>query len=62
VILDMVFNMGLKRFKGFVKTNWALEGGQYPRAAAEMYDSKWRRQTGRRADRLIKAMHTGEWK
>ena len=62
VIRDMVFNMGLPRFSGFVKTNAALKAGDYLKAAAEMVDSKWYRQTGRRAQRLVKAMHTGVWK
>ena len=62
VVADMVFNMGLPRFTGFVRTNKALLAKNYVKAAAEMVDSKWYRQTGRRAHRLVKAMHTGIWK
>ena len=61
VVADMVFNMGLPRFLGFVRTNEAIKKGDYVRASTEMYDSKWRRQTKRRAKVLIKAMRTGEW-
>lgn len=59
VVFDMVFNMGFRRFLGFVKTNEALARGDYRLAAAEMQDSKWFRQTGRRARALVNAMFTG---
>ena len=62
IVADCVFNMGLPRFKGFIKTNKALEAGDYIKAGEEMQDSKWARQTGRRAIRLIAAMKTGIWK
>ena len=62
VIRDMVFNMGLPRFRGFVRTNAALRAGNYRLAAREMIDSKWYRQTGRRAQRLVVAMDKGVWK
>lgn len=62
VVVDMVFNMGLPRFSGFVKTIAALRQGNYQQAAAEMQDSKWFRQTGRRARALVNAMYTGELK
>jgi lysozyme len=54
--------MGPSRFRGFIKTNAALLAGDYSRAADEMVDSKWFRQTGRRAKKLVEAMRTGEWK
>lgn len=61
VVLDMIFNLGLSRFLGFVNTIEAMTHRDYTRAAREMVDSKWYRQTGRRAQRLVRAMHTGEW-
>jgi len=61
VVADMVFNLGLPTFKKFVNTNDALRLGQFDRAADEMEDSIWFRQTGRRAKKLVKAMRTGEW-
>lgn len=61
VIADMVFNLGLPRFKGFVKTIAAIRAKDWQNAAAQMQDSKWYRQTGRRAQRLVQAMATGEW-
>jgi lysozyme len=60
VIADMVFNMGYRRFLSFVKTNAALEAGDYSEAAAEMMDSKWYRQTGRRARKLCSIMLWGD--
>jgi len=60
VIVDMIFNMGFPRFSGFVKTIDAIIAGDYKLAAAEMKDSKWFRQTGRRAVALVRAMYTGE--
>ena len=62
VVADMVFNMGLPRFRGFVRTNRALAAHDYEWAADEMVDSKWFRQTGRRAKRLVKVMRAGAWK
>lgn len=61
VIVDMIFNMGLPRFLGFVNTNAALEAGDFETAANEMIDSKWYRQTGRRAQVLAALMRSGEW-
>jgi lysozyme len=60
VVVDMIFNMGLPRFTGFVNTIKALEAGDYKRAAREMQDSRWFRQVGRRANVLVRAMQTGE--
>lgn len=59
IIVDMIFNMGVSRFSGFVNTIAALEARDYNAAAREMQDSKWFRQTGRRAQALVRAMLTG---
>lgn len=61
VIADMVFNMGYPRFTGFRKMNAAMALRDYTLAAAEMKDSRWYRQVGRRAVKLCEAMTTGEW-
>jgi lysozyme len=60
VVFDMVFNMGINRFLGFVNAIKALERGDYERAAREMQDSRWFRQTGRRARALVNAMYSGQ--
>ena len=61
IVADMVFNMGLTKFLKFIKLNAALALNDWPLSAAEMIDSRWYRQTGRRAKRLVQAMHSGEW-
>jgi len=61
VIVDMVFNLGLTRFRGFKKTIQFLENQLYQSAAKEMLDSRWADQVGRRAIRLSEMMRTGEW-
>lgn len=57
----MHFNIGLARLKGFAKALAAIERGDYKTAAAEMLDSKWARQVGKRASELAKQMETGQW-
>lgn len=59
VVADMIFNMGKPRFHGFVRTREALSRHDYETAANEMEDSKWFRQTGRRAIANVKAMREG---
>ena len=61
VIADMVFNLGLSRFLKFKNLNKALVVRDYNLAGAEMTDSKWFRQVGRRAIKLRKAMISGVW-
>lgn len=61
IVADMVFNLGLPKFLRFVKLNAALALHDYTLAAHEMVDSKWYRQTKRRAWKLVDAMKTGEW-
>ena len=61
VIVDMVFNLGISRFKKFKKTIKLLEAKDYYLASIEMLDSKWAKQVGRRAIKLSHMMKTGEW-
>lgn len=62
VICDLVFNMGLARFRdGFIRANAALLDGDYDRAADELVDSKWYRQVGVRGRRNVQMMRTGEY-
>ena len=56
VIVDMVFNMGLPRFKTFKKMLLAVTNKDYPGAAIEMLDSKWAKQVGDRANKLAYIM------
>lgn len=61
VLVDMAFNMGIKRLLGFKKMLAALEARDYPETAKQMGDSKWFHDVGKRADRLITMMLTNEW-
>lgn len=56
VILDMVFNLGIGRFKGFKKTIEYIRKGQYILASEEMLRSRWAEQVGNRAVELSEMM------
>ncbi|MBQ01698.1 MAG: lysozyme [Acidobacteria bacterium] len=65
VLLDMMFNMGPGRLRGFRKMRRALRRRDFEDAAVEMLDSKWSAQVGKkthqRAWRLARMMRTNEW-
>lgn len=56
VIVEMDFNLGLKKFLGFKKMLAACEKQDYELAAREMLDSLWARQVGQRAETLADLM------
>ncbi len=56
VIIDMVFNLGITRFRKFKKTIAHIAAGDYEGASVEMLDSKWAKQVGIRAETLSKMM------
>lgn len=59
VLVDMVFNMGLRTVQGFTRMLAALEAGNWNEAAAEMRDSHWATQVGNRAIVLANMVRTG---
>lgn len=59
VVVDMVFNLGMPRFKQFQNMISAIEAGDWAEAAAQMMDSRWAKQVGARAERLRDMMETG---
>ena len=61
VIVDMLYNLGLPRFRQFEKLIAALERDDTDEAAEEMLTSKWAVQVGQRAQRLSLMMRSGEW-
>ena len=61
VIVDMVFNMGLERYKGFRMMQLALMKADYANAADEMLNSLWAKQVGLRATELSQMMRTGNY-
>lgn len=61
VVMDMVYNVGVHGWRGFVMTNRALERGDWKAAAEHMADSRWFEQVGRRAHLNCWMMQTGAW-
>lgn len=60
-MIDMHYNLGPTRFRGFKGMLVALAAQDWKLAAAEMRDSKWYRQdvSKDRSERLIRMMETG---
>lgn len=59
VVVNMLFNLGLSKFRGFKRTIAAIERGDFEEAAREMLDSRWAVQVGQRAVRLAQQMRMG---
>jgi lysozyme len=59
VLVSMAFNVGEQALGCFVKLKAAVEAGNFDQAAAEMLNSRWSTQVGRRADRLAQQMRLG---
>ncbi|MET0105703.1 MAG: glycoside hydrolase family protein [Sedimenticola sp.] len=59
VLVNMCFNMGITRLKGFKRMWRYLEVGNYTMAAYEMLDSRWAKQVGSRAEELAEIMEHG---
>tara|TARA_R110000782_G_scaffold113294_1_gene203301 strand:+ start:361 stop:765 length:405 start_codon:yes stop_codon:yes gene_type:complete len=59
VIVEMIFNLGLTRFKKFKKTIKAIENKDFSSAADEMLNSKWAGQVGQRAITLSNKFRAG---
>ena len=53
ILVNMMFNLGRPRLSKFKKMNGHLERGDYKNAAVEGRDSRWYRQVGNRAERLM---------
>ena len=61
VVLNMVFNLGLPRFRRFTKTIAAVKAKHWDEAARQMLDSRWAEQVGRRARELAEMIKTGRY-
>jgi len=59
VLANMCFNMGITRLMGFKKMLAAALASDYHEAAAQMLDSTWATQVGKRATRLADMMQEG---
>lgn len=59
VLINMCFNLGFHGLLSFLKMWRALSIYDYEKAADEMMDSKWFKQVGSRAVRLVYEMRKG---
>jgi len=59
VLVELSFAMGAPRLAGFRKMWAALDAKDYPTAAAELLDSRWRQQVGQRAITLADRLRAG---
>ncbi|DAB29344.1 MAG TPA: lysozyme [Sulfurimonas sp. UBA12504] len=59
VLIDMCYNLGISRFKGFKKMIDSVEAENYKEAAKHMLGSRWATQVGERATELSEAMNNG---
>lgn len=55
-IYDMIYQLGIKGFGSFVNTQKYLKTLDYPKAIENIKNSKWAKQTPRRANNLIKRL------
>jgi lysozyme len=60
-VLDLMFNIGASRFAGFRNFIQAMSQQQYTWAAAELVDSKWYSQVGRRGPRIASMIRSDNW-
>ena len=60
-MIDIAFNLGATRLRGFRRALAAMEAGNYKDAAVEFLDSKWAKQVGGRALELSDMIATGEY-
>ena len=55
-LVNMIFNLGRTRLRGFRRMNIAISAGDWKEAAKEGRDSRWYFQVGNRAERLMTRM------
>ena len=56
IIANMMFNLGRPRLSKFVGMKRGVDSQDWNAAADEMVDSRWYRQVGARAERLVNRM------
>ena len=60
-MIELMFNLGWPRLKGFKRALKAMAVKEYDTAADEFMDSKWSSQVGQRAVVMVSRIRTGEW-
>ncbi len=61
-MVDICFNLGLTRLRGFVKALEAMSREQFDIASDEFMDSRWSQQVGNGAVEVTEMIRTGEYK
>jgi lysozyme len=60
-MIDISFNLGATRFRGFKRALAAMEVADYTTAAKEFLDSKWSQDVKGRATELCYMIETGNY-
>ena len=60
-MIDISFNLGATRLRGFKRALAAMEVADYKTAAKEFLDSKWSRDVKGRSHELAHMIDTGEY-
>jgi lysozyme len=60
-MIDICFNLGLTRLRGFVNALEAMSREQFDLAADEFMDSRWATQVGNRANEITEMIRVGEY-
>ena len=60
-MIDIAFNLGASRLRGFKRALAAMEAADYKTAAIEFLDSRWAKQVGGRALELTDMIDSGEY-
>ena len=60
-MIDIGFNLGATKLRGFRRALTAMEDADYKAASDEFLDSKWARQVGSRSVELTEMIRTGEY-
>jgi lysozyme len=60
-MIDISFNLGATRLRGFKKALYAMEVADYTSAAKEFLDSKWSRDVKGRSHELASMIETGKY-
>ena len=60
-MVDISFNLGQTRLRGFKKALEAMGSGDWEEASRQFLDSRWATQVGNRATELAEIISTGEY-
>lgn len=56
VLIEMIFQLGINKFLKFKKMIFAIKKKDFKRAATEMINSRWNKQTPKRVKLLVKKL------